>query len=83
MLSVLVWEVSTVLADRLRASGTGGVPAFTGDGVARAGVAGDALATGCTIPSGFFIAIAKLFFGGTMKVDFGAGLLVARLAVCE
>jgi hypothetical protein len=81
MLSVLVWDASTILTFLLLESGTGGVPALTGDGVARAGVAGDGLVTGCTTPSGFLIIMAALFFGGTMKFVFGTGLLAARLAV--
>lgn len=72
-----------MLTDRLLDSGTGGVAAFTGGGVARTGVAEGGLVTGCTTPSSFLMAIAALFFGGTMKFDFGTGtgLLVARLAV--
>ena len=71
-----------MLTDRLLDSGTGGVAAFTGGGVARAGVAEGGLVTGCTTtPSVFLMIIAAFFLDGIMKFDFGTGLLVARLAV--
>jgi hypothetical protein len=70
-----------MLTDRLLEPGMDGVLALTGDGVAGAGVAGEGLFTGCTTPSGVLMAMAAFFFGGRMKFDFEAGLLVARLTL--
>lgn len=72
-----------MLTDLLLAPAIGGVPCFTGDGVARAEVAGDGLATDCTTPSSFLMTIAAFFLAGTRKSDFEIEALVARLADCE
>ena len=57
--------------------GTGGVALFAGEGVAFAGD-GVGFEKVTASPCAFLITMAALFFGGSVKADFGAGLLFVR-----